>query len=169
MSVVEQPVNSALLEENPNMLRRTFVPLCTVVIAAVTMLQAPLTVAAEKTHKVAIHVDENDAQRMNLALNNAKNVAKYYKAKGEEVEIEVVTYGPGLHMLRADTSPVKARIVAFAATYENVSFRACGNTLNAMTKKEGQTPPLLDIAEPVPSGVVHLMERQEQGWSYIRP
>ena len=151
------------------MMRRLLVPLCAAVVAAVALLQAPLTIAAEKSHKLTIHVDENNAQRMNLALNNAKNVTKYYKAKGEEVEIEVVAYGPGLHMLRADTSPVKTRIVTFAATYENVSFRSCGNTLNAMTRKEGKEPPLLDIAEPVPSGVVHLMERQEEGWSYIRP
>ena len=151
------------------MMRRIFVPLCAAVVGAAALLQAPLTVAAEKSHKLTIHVDENNAQRMNLALNNAKNVTKYYKAKGEEVDIEIVTYGPGLHMLRADTSPVKTRIVAFAATYENVAFRSCGNTLNAMTKKEGKAPPLLDIAEPVPSGVVHLMERQEEGWSYIRP
>jgi intracellular sulfur oxidation DsrE/DsrF family protein len=145
------------------------VPFFAAAIAALSLLQAPVTIAAEKSHRVAIHVDENDAQRMNLALNNAKNITKYYRAKDEEVEIEVVTYGPGLHMLRADTSPVKSRVVTFAATYENVSFRACGNTFNAMTKKEGKEPPLLDIAESVPSGVVHLMERQEQGWSYIRP
>jgi intracellular sulfur oxidation DsrE/DsrF family protein len=151
------------------MMRRLLVPLCAAVVAALALLQAPLTIAAEKSHRLTIHVDENNAQRMNLALNNAKNVTKYYKAKGEEVEIEVVAYGPGLHMLRADTSPVKTRIVTFAATYENVSFRSCGNTLNAMTRKEGKEPPLLDIAEPVPSGVVHLMERQEEGWSYIRP
>jgi len=151
------------------MMKRLLVPFCAAVVAAVTLLQAPVTVATEKSHKLVIHVDENDAQRMNLALNNAKNVTKYYRAKGEEVEIEVVAYGPGLHMLRADTSPVKTRIVTFAATYENVSFRSCGNTLNAMTKKEGKEPPLLDIAEGVPSGVVHLMERQEEGWSYIRP
>ena len=151
------------------MMKRLLVPFCAAVVAAVALLQAPVTLAAEKSHKLAIHVDENDAQRMNLALNNAKNVTKYYRAKGEEVEIEVVAYGPGLHMLRADTSPVKARIVTFAATYENVSFRSCGNTLNAMTRKEGKKPPLLDIAEGVPSGVVHLMQRQEEGWSYIRP
>lgn len=151
------------------MTKRILLSLCAAVVAAVALLQTPVTVAAEKSHKLAIHVDENDAQRMNLALNNAKNVTQYYKSKGEEVEIEIVAYGPGLHMLRADTSPVKARIVTFAATYENVSFRSCGNTLNAMTKKEGKEPPLLDIAESVPSGVVHLMERQEEGWSYIRP
>jgi len=151
------------------MMRRLLIPFCMVIVATVPLLHAPVTVAAENVHKLVIHVDENDAQRMNLALNNAKNVTKYYRAKDEEVEIEIVTYGPGLHMLRADTSPVKTRIVAFAATYENVSFRSCGNTLNGMTKKEGKKPPLLDIAEGVPSGVVHLMERQEEGWSYLRP
>ena len=47
---------------------------------------------------------------MNLALNNATNVAQYYKDLGEKVAIEIVPFGPGLHMLRDDTSPVKARI-----------------------------------------------------------
>ena len=151
------------------MMRRLRAPFAAAVIGLLAFLPVTATIAAETTHKVAIQVDENDAQRMNLALNNAKNVANYYKAKGEKVEIEVVTFGPGLHMLRADTSPVKARIVTFAATYENVAFRACSNTLAGMTKKEGKQPPLMDMAEKVPSGVVHLMQRQEEGWSYIRP
>jgi intracellular sulfur oxidation DsrE/DsrF family protein len=151
------------------MIRPLLLPLCAAALAAAAFSQAPAVIAAEKSHRVVIHVDENDAQRMNLALNNAKNVTEYYREKGEDVAIELVAYGPGLHMLRADTSPVKARIVTFAATYENVSFRSCGNTFNAMTKKEGKEPPMLDIAESVPSGVVHLMERQEEGWSYIRP
>ena len=63
--------------------------------------------SAAPSHRVAIHVDDNDAKVMNLALNNAKNVLDYYQSKGETVAIEIVTYGPGLHMLRADTSPVK--------------------------------------------------------------
>ena len=46
---------------------------------------------------------------MNLALNNVRNITEYYKEKGETVAIEVVTYGPGLHMLRSDTSPVTPR------------------------------------------------------------
>src|SRR5215831_178947 len=46
------------------------------------------------------------AAAMNLALNNATNVTKYYKDLGEKVKVEVITFGPGLHMLRADTSPV---------------------------------------------------------------
>ena len=62
-------------------------------------------------HRVAIHVDQNDPAVMNLALNNAVNVVQHYSPAGEEVEVEIVAYGPGLHMLRDDTSPVKARRV----------------------------------------------------------
>ena len=37
---------------------------------------------------------------MNLALNNATNVIDYYGSKGQDVHVDLVTYGPGLHMLR---------------------------------------------------------------------
>ena len=33
-------------------------------------------------HRVAIHVDDNDAKVMNLALNNAKNILDYYQKQG---------------------------------------------------------------------------------------
>ena len=66
--------------------------------------------ASEKVHRLLIQVDQNDPALMNLALNNASNVVDYYRSKGESVAVDVVTYGPGLHMLRADTSPVQDRI-----------------------------------------------------------
>src|SRR5438552_2883723 len=81
--------------------------------------------AGAKPHRIAIHVDENDAQKMNMALNNATNVVQFYTQKGEEVEIEIVAYGPGLHMLRADTSPVKDRIKSFGQSMPHVAFAAC--------------------------------------------
>ena len=71
-------------------------------------------------HKVAIQVNQNDKAVMDLALNNAKNVIDYYKEKGETVAIEIVTYGPGLHMLRADTSPVKERIAPMSLENPNL-------------------------------------------------
>jgi intracellular sulfur oxidation DsrE/DsrF family protein len=121
----------------------------------------------EGVHKVVLHVDDNDPTRMNMALNNAANIDAYYKEKGEEVMIEVVTYGPGLHMLRKDTSPVKKRIASFGENFNNISFKACGNTLRKMSQK-GPVE-LIPQAEPIPSGVIWLMERQEQGWTYLRP
>jgi len=120
-------------------------------------------------HKVAIHVDENDPKRMNMALNNVANVRKYYDSKGETVEIELVAYGPGLHMFREDTSPVKDRIALMSLEIDNLTFSACGNTHAAMSKAGGKDVELIDEANMVPSGVVQLIALQEEGYAYIRP
>ena len=68
-------------------------------------------IAAEnvKPHRIAIQVDQNDPALMNLVLNNVSNLTEYYHSKGEQVQIEVVAYGPGLNMFRDDKSPVKDR------------------------------------------------------------
>ena len=120
-------------------------------------------------HKVAIQVNQNDKAVMDLALNNAKNVLDYYKEKGETVAIEIVTYGPGLHMLRADTSPVKERIAPMSLANPNLAFIACGNTQANQAKAEGKPVTLISEAKVMPSGVVRLMELQKQGYAYIRP
>ena len=122
-----------------------------------------------KTHKLAIQVAENNPQLMNLALNNARNVVEHYKSKGEEVAIEIVTFGPGLHMLRDDTSPVKQRIAAMALETPGVTFIACANTQANMSKQESKQVTLISEAKVMPSGVVRLMELQGQGYTYIRP
>jgi uncharacterized protein len=124
-----------------------------------------------KAHRLVIQVDQNDPAVMNLALNNATNVIDYYRAKGEDVDVDVVTYGPGLHMLRADTSPVQDRIKNLKdhAFPSKIQFSACGNTKEGMEKKEGHPITVLSEAVIVPSGVVRLMELQEKGWSYVRP
>jgi uncharacterized protein len=141
---------------------------------AACFLLSPFTIARaedQKPHRLVIQVDQDDPAVMNLALNNATNVIEYYRAKGESVDLDIVTYGPGLNMLRADTSPVKDRIkrikdLAFPST---VQFSACNNTRENMEKKEGHPVNVMSEAVLVPSGVVRLMELQEKGWSYLRP
>ena len=120
-------------------------------------------------HRVAFHVDENNPALMNLTLNNVANVSAYYQSIGDTVEIEVVAYGPGLHMLREDTSPVADRIAAMSLEIDSLTFAACGNTHRKMEQQSGTTVALLDEAEMVPAGVVELISLQEEGWSYIRP
>ena len=124
---------------------------------------------AKKTHRLVLQVNTNDPAMMNLALNNASNVEQHYRELGHKVEIEIVTFGPGLHMLRDDSSPVKDRIKAMAEKSPSISFKACGNTQENMHKAENKAIPLLAQATMVKSGVVRVMELQEQGWSYVRP
>src|SRR5664279_5492709 len=128
--------------------------------------------AAEgKPHHVAFHVDQNDPDVMNQTLNNATNVIEYYRARNEDVDVDIVTYGPGLHMLRADTSPVQDRIKRLKDMVfpGKIQFSACNNTKQGMEKAEGHAISIIPDATIVPSGVVRLMELQEQGWSYVRP
>jgi intracellular sulfur oxidation DsrE/DsrF family protein len=132
---------------------------------------AKMTAAANRAqpHRLAVQVDVNDPAVMNLALNNVSNAAQHYADLGQKVEIEVVAFGPGLHMLRDDTSPVKARIKSMSEAMPGVTFSACGNTRENMTKNEGKDVPLISQAKVTKSGVVRLMELQERGWSYLRP
>lgn len=111
--------------------------------------------------RVVIQMSENDPAKWNLALNNAKNVQNDFGA--DKVEVEIVAYGPGIHMLKAD-SAVSNRVTE--ATQAGVKVVACQNTM----KGAKLTPADMNSSIGyVPSGVVELMKRQKEGWAYIRP
>ena len=125
--------------------------------------------SASKSHHNSFHVDRNEPATMNLALNNITNAATYYSGVGQLVDIELVAYGPGLHMLRADTSPVKDRLISIKESMPDVMFSACGVTKTGMEKAEGHPIAMVSQARVVPGGVVRLTELQELGWTYIKP
>ena len=150
--------------------RAVLMSLVSVMLASGSMAADPGAQPSEKQHRLLIQVNQNDPAVMNLALNNATNVIEYYRSKGEDVAVDIVTYGPGLYMLR-DSSPVRDRIkelknLAFPG---KIQFSACNITKQGMEKREGQSITILPEARLVPSGVITLMELQEQGWSYVRP
>ena len=127
--------------------------------------------ADAKVHRVSIQVDQNDPAVMNQALNNVTNIMELYKSKGLDVQIEVVAYGPGLHMLREDTSPVKDRLkqISELSFPSQIKFSACNVTKKGMEKREGHPITIVSQASLVPSGAVRLIELQEEGWSYLKP
>lgn len=112
-------------------------------------------------HKVVFQVSENDGQKWELTLNNVANIQK--DVGKDNAELEVVTYGPGINMLKMD-SKVALRIKDALAS--GVKIVACENTMRGQhLTKEDMLP---DIGY-VPSGVVELIKLQEQGYSYIKP
>src|SRR4051794_15742433 len=124
---------------------------------------------ADGPHRLALQISDNDADRMNAVLSIAANVSKYYSDKGEEVEIQIVAFNAGLHMLRSDTSPVQPSLASFAKGMPNVSFKACQNTIDSMAKREGKVVPIIEGADHVEAGVVTLIELGEKGWTIVRP
>ena len=118
---------------------------------------------AEK-QKVVIQVSTDDARTQKIALNNAVNVQK---ALGmDNVDVEIVAYGPGLGML-TNKSKSAQRISSLAM--QDITFSACANTMAKMEKKSGKKPVLIEGVTVVPAGVLRIMELQQQGYAYIRP
>jgi intracellular sulfur oxidation DsrE/DsrF family protein len=113
-------------------------------------------------HKVIFQVSDADPKKWSLALNNAHNVQK--DLGKENVDIEIVAYGPGIGMLKAD-SEIASRVEEDALR-EGVKVVACENT---MTGQKLSKADMINGIGYVKAGVVELMLKQQQGWAYIRP
>lgn len=123
-----------------------------------------LLAAEGAPHKVVIQVSTDDLRTQTIALNNAVNLQK---ALGQDnVQIEIVAYGPGLGMLTSNSKEGQ-RITSLAM--QDIQFSACGNTMKGIEKKTGKMPALLEGVTVVEAGVLRLMELQEQGYAYVRP
>lgn len=118
------------------------------------------SLAADKS-KMVIQVSDNNAATWNLALNNAKNIQK--DVGKDNVDLEIVAFGPGINMLKAD-SEVANRIDE--AIEAGVQVLACQNTMrNQKLSKEDMNGKVNYVS----SGVVEILRRQEQGYAYLRP
>ena len=134
------------------------------VLAVMFVQSAALAEEEGAKHKVVIQVSTADPMTQKIALNNAVNVQK---ALGmDDVDIEIVAYGPGLSLL-TKASKEAERVPSLAM--QNITFSACGNTMKKVAKKTGKEPELLEGVTVVTAGVIRIMELQEQGYSYIRP
>lgn len=124
-------------------------------------VEAPAPQAAAEKHKVVFQVSAGDPKTWSLALNNAKNVQQ--ELGTQNVDIEIVAYGPGIGMLKFD-SAVANRIDE--AVGDGVKIVACENTMKALKLTKDD---MLASAVYVPAGVIELMKKQKEGYAYIRP
>lgn len=115
-------------------------------------------------HKLVIQVSTDDPRTQKIALNNAVNLQKHYGM--DNIDIEIVAYGPGLGMLTKKSSQA-ARITSLVM--QDITFSACGNTMKKVAEKSGNMPKLLEGVGQVTAGVSRILELQEQGYAYIRP
>ena len=121
----------------------------------------PAVQVASKPKGIVIQVSEADPAKWEMALINARNVRKAYADKG--IGVEIVAYGPGLKMLRSDSS-VTGDLEE--ANNNGVKLVACGNTMRMTHTTHAQLNRAVVV---VPSGVVEIMERQQDGYAYVRP
>jgi intracellular sulfur oxidation DsrE/DsrF family protein len=129
-------------------------------LAAAAALAGAATVTKSGAYRVVFQVSDADPKKWNLTLNNVKNVQEDLGA--ENIAIEIVVYGPGIDMLKAD-SEVGNRVND--ALQAKVAVVACENTMRARHFSHDDMLPKIGY---VAAGVVELIKRQSEGYAYIR-
>ncbi len=131
------------------------------VMAFAILTHSAESLAAQQKAKIVLQVSDNDPAKWNLALNNARNAQD--DLGKDNIDIEIVVYGPGIHMLRMEATTA-TRVTQ--AIKSGISIVACENTMTAQKINKAD---MHDAISYVPAGVIQLMKRQQQGWAYIRP
>lgn len=113
----------------------------------------------ERQHRIVMQLTSGDTLVQKGLVRQLKNM----KEASPSLQLEVVCHGPGMDLLMSDRSIVQAKITEFAG--KGIVFLACENTL-----KERDLDRTKVVAEAgyVKAGIIHIVERQEDGWSYIK-
>ncbi len=140
-------------------------------LATALVAIAPATLAVEKVgagrtakpadNRIVIQINEDDSKKWHAVLGNIRNIQA--DLGRSNVAIAVVAIGPGLGMLVADSLTANDVQDALAA---RVEFVACGNSMKALHIDPADLVAGVKIAK---AGYVELMQRQRQGWAYLRP
>jgi intracellular sulfur oxidation DsrE/DsrF family protein len=142
-------------------MKRLFAALCALLcLTPLALAQQPAAPATPKTHHVLFAVTSPDEEDWNLTLGNIHNLIIGFKS--DPWEIEVVAFGPGISLIKADSSVAKD-IVTMQS--QGVRFVACQN---AMRYHHLELKDLIPGVTPVPAGIVEVVTKQEQGWIYIK-
>ena len=113
-----------------------------------------------KEHKIVIQLNTADTSAWSSTIGNIKNIQKIWP---NHLKIEVVVHGKAIDLLVKDKTYFANDIASL--TKEGIVFSACENT---MRKYKIVKEDLLIEAKTVPSGVVEVILKQEQGWRYLK-
>ena len=115
-------------------------------------------------HKIALQLSDNDAKKQALVISVAYNLLKAYDP--DKIAIEVVAFGPGIDLLRAE-NPNRKLVESLIA--QGVRFDVCLNTLDTIERETGKRPDIIPKATPVQVGVGQILRLTENGYTLVRP
>ncbi|ALA60348.1 DsrE family protein [Nitrospira moscoviensis] len=114
-------------------------------------------------HRIVMHVNSGDEQVQRGVLSNIRNL--YQELGRERLALEVVAHGAGLNLLTKNKTAFGGDLAKLHAEF-GVQYTACSNTMKALRLTRSDL--IEGVGDTVPA-MVRLMERQEQGWAYIKP
>ena len=126
--------------------------------------QAPLPDKPFAEHRVVLQLSDSDPRKQGLVISVANNLLKFYDP--DKVAIEVVTFGPGIDLLRLDNSNRK---LVESLVAQGVRFDLCLNTVDTIERETGKRPDFIPVATPVQVGVGQILSLTENGYTLVRP
>ena len=153
--------------------RRSIVLTCGSAMAALMMATVPSLAQAEQAplpdkpfaeHRIVLQLSDNDPRKQGLVISVANNLLKFYDP--DKVAIEVVTFGPGIDLLRLDNSNRK---LVESLVAQGVRFDLCLNTVDTIERETGKRPDFIPVATPVQVGVGQILSLTENGYTLVRP
>ena len=146
---------------------RYFVLKSSVALLCTLLLQGQLLAQEEKPfadQKFVLQISDMDPSKQTLVLNVAGNILKAYGQ--DQVDIEIVAFGPGLRLLFKDNDN-SGRIDGLASS--GVRFFACQNTINNMSNTLGRAVQVNPQATVVPGGIVRIKQLVDAGYTLVKP
>jgi intracellular sulfur oxidation DsrE/DsrF family protein len=138
--------------------------LMTTISSPVKAQPAPLPDKPFAEHRITLQLSDNDPKKQGLVISVAYNLLKFYDP--DKVAIEVVTFGPGIDLLRPDSSNRK---LVESLVAQGVRFDVCLNTVDTIERETGKRPDIIPAATPVQVGVGQILSLTENGYTLVRP
>lgn len=118
--------------------------------------------------RVVMHMNTTDPYVQKTLLDETENLLKSFRDHPQAVQVEIVAYGPGVDFLVDGESPYASRIGSLQEKYPSLSFTVCGRTIKRLAETRGHDIKLLPHTYVAGSGIGRIIERQKEGWHYIR-
>ncbi|MGB9577994.1 MAG: hypothetical protein ACPL3S_01845, partial [Halothiobacillaceae bacterium] len=128
---------------------------------------ATLQRVAADPARLVLHVDSGTPERFASLLDQTQALLEEARQHGRPLQVAVIANSGGIDILRASTTPQAERIRALQAAYPNLSFIGCWQTLSRL-KDNGQDTRLLPGVQLAPTALDAIVERLQNGWTYIK-
>ena len=129
-------------------------------VAVLALASVGFVNRSARDYRVVFDLTSRDSLDQKAVMRWVKEVA----TSNPDAKVEVVMYGKGFELVMPDRSTVAAEVQE-AIRNPNVSFRVCAV---ALKNNKVETSQLLPGVETVPDGIYELVEKQREGWGYIK-
>lgn len=142
---------------------KTSIPAALIAFSSISVwaqVQAPSVNPASPKYRVVMQVSNAEPRGWHQTLANAMALRK--NAGAQNVQIEIVANGMGIGMLKYN-SPDAKEVAAVLGM--GIKVLACGETMKALLLEKDDMLPNIGY---VPGGLIEVLDRQGDGWRYIK-